>query len=123
MKSSFSKTWKRSVQPRKQRKYAYNLPMHSRRALLSVHLSPQLREKHNQRSLPVRVGDKVRVLRGTHKGKEGKVEIVDMHEVKVFVAKIDTPKEGGASSPYPLTPSNLMLIELKNDKRRLNNTK
>ena len=95
--------------------------MHSRRALLSVHLSPQLREKHGVRALPVRVGDKVRVLRGTHKGKEGKVELADMHAVKVHVAKVNTVKEEGATSPYPLTPSNLMLIELHNDKRRLNN--
>ncbi len=119
MKKLFSTLWKASTQPRKQRKYHFNLPMHSRRKLLSVHLSKALREKHGTRSLAVRVGDKVRVLRGTHKGKEGAVKSVDSKRIKVIVEKVEHPKKEGGAAPYPLSPSNLMITEIKSDKRRI----
>lgn len=118
MKAFWSSAWKRSTQPRKQRKYRFNIPMHLRSKLLSVHLSPQLREKHNTRAVGVRVGDKVRVMRGTHKGKEGTVERVDAKNYQVYVMKVEHAKKEGGSASYPLSPSNLMLIELKNEKRR-----
>jgi len=92
--------------------------MHSRAKLLSVHLSKPLRERHKTRSITVRVGDKVQVLRGTHKGKEGVVERVDTKNYKVYVAKVEHVKREGGTSPYPLSPSNLLLTELHKDKRR-----
>lgn len=118
MKTKFSTTWKSSIQPRKQRKYMFNIPMHSRVKLLSVHLSKPLREKLKTRSTNARVGDKVRVLRGTHKGKEGVIERVDTKNYKVYVAKVEHVKREGGAAPYPLSPSNLLLIELHKDKRR-----
>lgn len=123
MKGAFSTSWKSSTQPRKQRKYLFNVPMHTRAKLLSVHLSPQLREKHNTRSVPVRKGDKVRVLRGTHKGKEGKVERVDTKNYKVYVQRVEHFKREGGNSPYPLSPSNLMITELDKEKRRFKENK
>lgn len=118
MKQTFSTNWKRSVQPRKQRKYLHNLPDHLTGSQLRVHLSPALRAKHGQRAVRVRVGDKVRVLRGTFRGKEGKVERVDTKRRRVQVAKIVLQKKEGGTAPYPLQPSNLLLIELADEKRR-----
>jgi len=118
MKNMFSTIWKSSTQPRKQRKYRFNLPMHTRRKLLTVHLSKALREKHGTRALAVRAGDKVRVLRGTHKGKEGKVKSTDLKKLKVIVEKVEHPKREGGAAPYPLSPSNLMITELTAEKRR-----
>ena len=65
MKAKFSTAWKSSVKPRKQRKYNYNAPLHLRGSQLHVHLSKELRQKHGVRALRVRVGDTVKVLRGT----------------------------------------------------------
>jgi large subunit ribosomal protein L24 len=123
MKQVHSTNWKSSVQPRKQRKYVYNLPDHLRGEQLNVHLSKPLREKHGTRAVRVRKGDKVKVLRGTHKGKEGKVERVDMDNCRVIVEKIESKKLSGGAAPYPLRPSNLLITELTSEKRRFKRAK
>lgn len=123
MKQVHSTKWKASTQPRKQRKYVYNLPDHLRGEQLNVHLSKPLHEKHGIRALRVRKGDKVKVLRGTHKGKEGKVERVDVDNYRVIVEKIETKKLQGGAAPYPLRPSNLLIIDLTSEKRRFKRAK
>ena len=55
MKKKFSASWKTSTQPRKQRKYRHNAPMHLRQKLVSVHLSKDLRKNYGKRSIPVRI--------------------------------------------------------------------
>ncbi|MBN1646367.1 50S ribosomal protein L24 [Candidatus Woesearchaeota archaeon] len=120
MKSDFSRTWIESVQPRKQRKYRYNAPAHIKRKMLSCALSKELKQKMGIKSLGVRKGDKVKVLRGSHKGKEGKVSSADLKKLKVFVDKIEISKKDGNKIPYPLDPSNLMITEITSqDKRRI----
>ncbi len=119
MKSKYSAKWKSSVQPRKQRKYRFNAPLHVKGKFLHVHLSKELRQKHRTRSLRVRTGDTVKVLRGTHKGKQGKVERVDLKRTRIIVSKVENEKLQGGSARYPLQPSNCMIIELMRDKRRL----
>ena len=64
-----------SIQPRKQRKALYTAPLHIRRKIMSANLSKDLRADIGKRSLPIRVGDKVQVVRGDFKGHEGKVEL------------------------------------------------
>lgn len=123
MKAAFSTAWKSSVQPRKQRKYVHNASLHTKSRLLSVHLSKELAKKYSTRSVRVRVGDKVKVLRGTHKGKEGKVERVDLTNLRVYVAKIATKKLDGTTSQYPLRPSNLLITAVVDDKRRFSKSK
>jgi len=119
MRTAHSTKWKGSVQPRKQRKYIHNAPLHLKGKQLHAHLSKPLREKHGVRALRVRVGDRVKVLRGTFKGKEGKVERVDVTNGRIHVAKVELPKKQGGAAKYPLRPSNCMLVELVSDKRRL----
>ncbi|MCD6275005.1 MAG: 50S ribosomal protein L24, partial [Candidatus Aenigmarchaeota archaeon] len=52
MKQLFSKSWVKSKQPRKQRKYRHNAPKHIRQKFMHANLSKELREKYNRRSLP-----------------------------------------------------------------------
>ena len=78
MKSKFSITWRHSKQPRKQRKYLRNAPLHIRQKLIHANLSKELREETGKRSLPVRKGDEMKVLRGKFKGQTGKVIRVDL---------------------------------------------
>jgi large subunit ribosomal protein L24 len=120
MKARHSTAWVGSKQPRKQRKYRYNAPLHIKAKFLSAPLAKELRAKHGTRTVRVRTGDKVRVLRGQFKGREGKVERVDMKETKVFITKIDLVKKDGATRvPYPINPSNLIIVELDlTDKQR-----
>lgn len=119
MKQAFSKSWKSSKKPSKQRKYRYNAPLHIKQKFMSVHLSKELREKYARRNFPIRKGDKVKVLRGQFKGRENKVEQVMLSKLKVYITGIDRSKKEGSKVKYPFEPSNLMITELNlEDKKR-----
>ena len=108
-----------SKQPRKQRKALYNAPAHARGKHLSATLSKDLRADLGKRSLPLRSGDKVRVLRGDFKGHEGEVLTVDYGSYKVTIEDVTLAKPDGTSTFLPVDPSNLMIIDadLKDDRR------
>ena len=115
MKSIFSLSWIRSKQPRKQRKYRHNAPLHIKKKFLSVNFTKELREKYNKRNLTVIKGDKVKIMRGQFKGKEGIVEKVDVRNIKILVQGAEMIKKDGSKVNYPISPSNLMITELKLD--------
>ncbi|RME77651.1 50S ribosomal protein L24 [Candidatus Woesearchaeota archaeon] len=119
MKKLFSTKWKSSKQPRKQRKFRARAPLHIKQKFMGAHLSKELREKHNTRSLPVRSGDKVKVMIGQFKGKEGKVDRVSRIKGKIYVTGCELVKRDGSTVPYPIHPSNVMITELAEDKKRI----
>jgi len=86
---------------------------------MSAHLSKELREKLGFRSIPLRKGDKVRVMRGEFKGVKGTVIKVDLKKLKVYVDSVKRKKVSGREVNVPLDPSNLEVIELvRGDKTR-----
>jgi large subunit ribosomal protein L24 len=119
MKTAFAKTWNRSVQTRKQRKYRYNAPLHVRHKFMGVHLEAGLRKTYGVRTLAVRKGDTVKVVRGQYKGKTGKVDRVDLQYTKVFIASIAITKKDGSKALIPQQPSNLVItsLDMSDDKR------
>ncbi len=102
-----------SSQPRRQRRARFTAPAHMRQGLVSAHVSKELRKSlgTTRRSLPVRKGDKVKVLRGDAKGKVGKITRVDLGSLKVFMEGVTSKKAKGGEVPAPVDPSNLMIIE------------
>jgi large subunit ribosomal protein L24 len=70
------------------------------------------------RSLRVKTGDKVRIMRGAHKGKEGTVEEINMKTRKVFISKIDLAKKDGAKVRVPVDHSNIQLVEFNSDDKK-----
>lgn len=103
----------------KQRKYLYNAPLHVRRRHLSAHLSPELRERYNRRSIRVRKGDTVKVMRGGLKGHVGKISDVLTRKMMVSVEKATLMKADGKSIPKLIHPSNLMIMKVDDsDPRR-----
>lgn len=115
----FSATWKKSIQPRKQRKYRYNAPLHLKQKFMHAHLSPGLREKYSTRNVQLRTGDKIKILRGQFKKKEGRVEKIGLKRERVFVTGIEKIKKDGTKLLAALHPSNLMITELNmEDKKR-----
>lgn len=110
----------KSKKPRKQRKFLYKAPLHLRRKMLSAHLSKELREKYKRRSLPVRKGDEVEIMRGEFKGKRGKITKVDLKNYKVYIEGITRKKTTGELVQVPIHPSNLKLINLnlEDEKRK-----
>ena len=115
----FSRHWISSKQPRKQRKYRYNAPLHILRKLMSAHLSRELKKKYNIRSMPLRKGDKVKIARGQFKKKTGKVEKVWTKRRKIQIENIHLIKKDGSKIPYLIEPSNVIITELVlEDKKR-----
>ncbi|MCD4666380.1 50S ribosomal protein L24 [archaeon] len=115
----FSNKWKKSKKPSKQRKYVVNAPLHKKQSFIVSTLSKELRKTHNKRNMVIRKDDKVQIMRGSFKKKEGNVSKVDLSKMKVYVEGIENVKKDGSKSPYPLNASNLMIIELSLvDKKR-----
>ena len=116
---TFSRSWKSSKKVRKQRKYRSNLPLHLRSKLVHVHLSKELHQKYNRRSVVVRLGDKVRVMRGKFRKSEGKVDRIDRKREALYITGIELIKKEGAKVLLPIHPSNVLIVELKlDDKKR-----
>lgn len=102
-----------SKQPRKQRKFRFNAPLHLRHKLMAVTLSEELRERYQTRSLPVKKGDTVLVMRGDFKEQEGKVEKVDYKHYRLFIEGVSVQKPDGNQTYHPVHPSNVQLVELE----------
>jgi large subunit ribosomal protein L24 len=120
MKKKFSTKWKASKQPRKQRKYSVNAPLHLRKKLISANLSKELRKKYSKRSIPVRKGDAVKIMRGKFKGKKGKIIEIRMKYGKIIIEGVQVKKQDGSKTNFPLRASNLQITELNlDDKKRL----
>ena len=101
-----------SRQPRKQRKFLFNAPLHIRRKFLSAHLSDDLITKYKRRSFPIAKGDTVKVVRGDFKGHTGKVAEVDLKRGVVKVEGVLITKADGKRVMRPLHPSNLIITKL-----------
>jgi len=120
MKTKFANVWKRSVQPRKQRKYRANLPNHLKQKLMRAPLSKELRKKYNKRSLTLRVGDTIKVVTGQFKGVMGKIDIIDYNKNKIKLTGAELVKSNGQLAKYPIDPSNVTIItpDLPDKKRK-----
>jgi len=111
---------KTSSKPRKQRLLFYSMPMHERQKSVASNLSSQLRKSIGKRALPLRKGDRVKVMRGSHKGVEGKVARIDYNSQQVFLEKLVRKKSDGTEKALPLHASNLKIVDLdKSDARRI----
>jgi large subunit ribosomal protein L24 len=109
-----------SSQPRKQRKSRYQAPLHLRNKLLGAMLSEELKVKHKIKTIPVRMGDTVKILRGDYRDTEGKVEGVNLDKFTITVDGVTVTKSDGTEVPRPIHPSNVMITKLEiKDKRRL----
>jgi large subunit ribosomal protein L24 len=103
------------TKPTKQRKMLYNAPAHVRHRLLAAHLSQNLRASHEVKSLPVRSGDTVRVMRGDHRGVEGKVTGVNLAKYRVYVEGLTREKVDGTTVSLPVHPSKVVITRLNLD--------
>ena len=119
-KNKFSTSWRTSKRPGKQRKYKANMPMHLRRRLLSANLSKELRKKYGKRSMPLRKGDVVKVMRGKFSKKTGKILAVNSKRLNVEIEGLQIKKQDGSKANVRFTPSILQITELNaEDKKRI----
>jgi large subunit ribosomal protein L24 len=120
MKQEFSTSWLSSVQPRKQRKYRINAPLHIMHKFLSANLSKPLREKYGKRNLPLRKGDEVLIMRGAFKKKKAKVTSVDLKNTRVALEGLQRTKKEGSKVNVYFHPRALQIQTLNlDDKMRV----
>jgi large subunit ribosomal protein L24 len=87
---------------------------------LAAPLSPELKQKYGFRSLPVRKGDRVKVLGGDFIGLEADVVDVDTTHYRIKVTGASVAKADGTEVPRSISPSKVMILKLKPDKERDN---
>ncbi|KAL9551081.1 60S ribosomal protein L26A [Mucor bainieri] len=104
---------------RKSRKAHFAATSDVRRKIMSAPLSKELREKHSVRSIPVRKDDEVMVVRGTYKGREGKIVQVYRKKWVIHIDRVSREKVNGATAPIGISPSKVVITNLKLDKSRL----
>ena len=110
-----------SGKPRKQRIFRYSAPMHLRQHMVNAHISKQLSEKLGikKRSIAVRKGDTVMIMKGSSKGKSGKVSDVDLKRYTITVNGVVRKNAKGKELPIPINASNVYITELdESDKLR-----
>ena len=68
--------------------------------------------------MPIRKDDEVRIMRGSHAGKEGKVTCCHRSKYVINVEKVTRDKANGSSVAIPIHPSKVMITKLKLDESR-----
>jgi large subunit ribosomal protein L24 len=90
----------------------HNAPKHVRYKQMSVHLLEDLLLKYNVRSVPVRKGDTVKIIRGALKGHTDKVAKVNLKKGMVTIENATIAKADGTQLSKWIHPSNLMITKL-----------
>lgn len=88
-------------------------------SLFSANLNKSLRKELGKRSIGLRKGDKVKVMRGEHAGKEGRVIGVYREKGRATIEGISRKKSDGTEKSIGINVSNLQItaIESKDEKR------
>jgi large subunit ribosomal protein L24 len=120
-------TTKPVTKPSKQRKMLFQAPAHLRRKFLAAPLSSELKASRGVKTLPVRSGDTVRIVRGDHKGFEGKISSVNRKQYRIYVEGLTREKVDGTTIFVAIHPSKVVLTNLNLDdkwrKQRLDEKK
>merc|ERR1711967_99584 len=103
---------------RKSRKAHFTAPSSVRRKIMSAHLNKELSHKHHVKSMPIRRDDEVIVVRGSHRGREGKVIQVYRKKYVIHIERVTREKSNGSTVNVGIHPSNVMITKLKLDRDR-----
>jgi len=101
----------KSNKPRKQRKRNFNARLHEKQNMMCCCVSKEFAKEIGKKTLGVRKGDEVKVMRGDYAGTVGKVSKISLDRMKVYVEGIKTKKTGGGEAQVPIHPSNLMITK------------
>lgn len=103
---------------RKARRDHFTAHSTARRKIMSASLDKDLRKKYNVRAVPIRKDDEVRIVRGSFKGRDGKVTQVYRRKYVIHVERINREKNNGATVPLGIHPSNCVITKLHLDPDR-----
>ena len=114
----------KSSKPRTSRRTHMQMDMHIRSKTIAGHLNKKLREELGTRSISLRKGDIVEIMRGSFKGKEGKITKVERGTRKIHVEKVIRKKSDGTEYDVAIDPSKVMVVGIeKGDKKRFKSKK
>ena len=106
-----------SKQPRKQRLARYTAPYHRRHREMAAPIDRGLRERQmgrgfmNPRSMSIRKGDRVMIVRGEGKSKSAtRIAKVDRKARKIYVEGFTYFKSDGTELQRPIDASNVVII-------------
>ena len=87
--------------------------------MMAAHLSEDLQDKYGITTLPVKVKDKVLILRGDFAYTKGEVTEVDLKRMRLYIDGVTIEKTDGTERFYPVHPSNVVItdLNLKDDRR------
>merc|ERR1712118_450542 len=103
---------------RKSRKAHFTAPSSVRRKIMSAHLNKELTHKYHVKSMPIRKDDEVIVVRGSHRGREGKVIQVYRKKYVIHIERVTREKSNGSTVNVGIHPSNVVITKLKLDRDR-----
>jgi large subunit ribosomal protein L24 len=104
-----------SSKPSKSRKRVLDAPLHKKSKWVRAPLSKELRNTYQVRNVRVRVGDTVKVMRGTYKGLEGKVTRVYVKEGRLAIEGLTRQTSRGRTVPIKVHASKVMVVGLNLD--------
>jgi len=79
---------------------------------LHARLERKLADRYKLRSVQLRKGDTIKVLRGDFRGREGKVAKVNLKNESIEVDGVTLHKADGSEVARPIHPSNVMVTKL-----------
>ncbi len=103
-----------SSQPRKQRFFRFNAPMHVRQHFLHSHVDKVLKAKLNLKksSIQISKGDTVKVMSGSKRGTTGKVTRVNLRTGKIMIDSLTKKNSRGKEFNVPINASNVYITDL-----------
>ncbi len=108
-----------SKKPNKSRKEQYTLPKHKASKSVKGHLNEKLRKEISKRSISLRKGDTVKIVRGEFVGKEAKITQINRSGRKLYLEKIVKKKSNGQEWQVPIDASKIIVIDVeKTDRKR-----
>ena len=66
--------------------------------------------------MPLRKGDEVKVVRGKHKSRAGKIVSVYRKKFIIHIERVTLDKANGQPVPIPIQPSNVIITKLNLEK-------
>ena len=110
----------KSKNPSKQRKAIYKAKLHEKHKLISANLDKSLRQEYNRRSMFLRTGDNVKVMKGQFRGLKGTVAKIDLKKYGVYISGLKRKKADGKEVNIKINASNLKILELVlDDEKRI----
>lgn len=98
--------------PRRQRKAVYDADLFERRLRMTVPLSRELRSRFHRRSVPLRKGDTVRVMKGSYVGREERVQKIDRRGYTVTLDNVTLKSGEEKLKPLPIRTNHLLVVRL-----------